>query len=308
MANEFSYGGQAVIEGVMMRGRGHVAIACRRADNEIVLQEEPVLSWLTRIPMLRWPMLRGMVVLIESLVLGIRALNFSASVFAGEEAEELGPKEMALTMIMAFAMTAGLFIGVPALVARLVEGHVGSNLVLNLIEGGVKVTMFVLYILAISLMPDIRRVFQYHGAEHKAINCYEAGLPLTVENVRRQSLIHTRCGTNFLLIVLLTSIAVFSFFGRPPFLLRILIHIAILPIVAGIAYEIIKRAAQPNAWWILKAIARPGMWLQRLTTRQPDDSQVEVAIRALDVVLAHDAAARPVRIAVGQAAHGRITG
>src|SRR5690606_39756085 len=167
----------------------------------------------------------------------------------------------------AVGLTVGLLVVLPAYVIRLIQDAIAHNVVLSLVEGLIKITVFALYILAIGQMPDVRRVFQYHGAEHKAINCYEAGLPLTVENVARQSIVHTRCGTNFILIVLFMSVFAFSFFGRPPFLERVLIHLLLMPVVAGLSYEIIRHAARDDAWPVVRWIATPGLWMQRLTTR-----------------------------------------
>jgi len=299
MAESFFYGGQAVIEGVMMRGRDSMAIAVRKQSGDIVIREDKLKSITKQFPFLKWPLLRGVVALVEAMVIGIRALNYSASQFAEEEEEELGAKEIALTMGLALVLTVGLFIVLPAFVINLLEEHVANNIALNIIEGAVKITVFILYIMAISFMSDIRRVFQYHGAEHKAINCYEAGDPLTVERVKAHSLIHKRCGTSFIIFVLLVSIFVFSFFGRPPFLLRVGLHLALLPVVAGISYEIIRLAGRKEAPWIIRVLSLPGMWTQRLTTREPADDQIEVAIRSLNVVLAHDQAkGEPVNVAV----------
>ncbi len=298
---EFFYGGQAVIEGVMMRGRQGLAIAVRGADGRIVLHEERLAPLARRFPVLRLPLLRGVAALIEATWIGIKALEYSAQQAASEEEpgaaggaapeKPLSAKEMGLAMALAFAVTIGLFVVVPALVVRLIQAYVASNVLLNLIEGLVKITLFLGYIGAISFMEDIRRVFQYHGAEHKAINCLEAGEPLTVANVARHSKIHKRCGTSFILFVLLISILLFSFFGRPPFLQRVLIHLALLPVVAGLSYEVIRQAGRKGAWAIFHWLSVPGMWTQLLTTREPDESQIEVAIRALQAVLAADNAA-----------------
>lgn len=287
MAKGFSYGGQAVIEGVMMRGATGIAIAVRKASNDIIVREEALQSWVQRYPLLRLPLIRGVLALIETMVIGLRSLSFSASEYAEGEGEELGFKELALTLIVAFAFTVGLFIVLPALVIRFLQSSIDSNVVLNLVEGAVKVGFFLAYIIAISGLRDIRRVFEYHGAEHKTIHCYEAGQELTVANVRRFSTLHPRCGTNFILLVLLTSVFVFSFFGRPPFLQRILIHLGLLPVVAGLSYEIIKLAGKHK---LVQVLVYPGLLLQKLTTREPDDSQLEVAISALQAVLARDQA------------------
>lgn len=288
VAESFFYGGQAVIEGVMMRGQKSLAIAVRKANGEIVTKEEAISSVTQRFPFLKWPLVRGSVALIEAMVIGIKALNYSASQFAEEEEEQLGAAEIAVTLAVSLLLTVGLFIVLPAFIIRMIDAHVESHIVLNVIEGGLKIGFFIAYVAAISLMKDIRRVFQYHGAEHKAINCYEAGDPLTVENVRSHSLIHKRCGTSFIIFVLMVSIFIFSFFGRPPFVLRVLLHLALLPVVAGISYEIIRLAGRKQSPWIIQVLSKPGMWTQRLTTREPDDQQIEVAIRSLSAVLSRD--------------------
>jgi len=284
-SKRFSYGGQAVIEGVMMRGRRTMAIAVRNNNRDIVLNEETLQPLADKYPFLGWPIIRGAVSLVETLVVSIKALNYSASVIAEDEGEELGTKELVLTMAMALLLTVGIFIVLPAFLLRFVQSHITSNVLLNVVEGLIKITLFVSYIALISQMADIRRVFQYHGAEHKTINCYEQGEELTLNNVRKHSPIHARCGTNFILIVFFTSIFIFSFFGRPPFLIRVLTHLAILPLVAGLSYEVIKLAGKKNANPLVRAVAKPGLLLQKLTTREPDDDQIMVAIRSLEAVL-----------------------
>src|SRR5690606_29082137 len=205
--------------------------------------------------------IRGAVALAEAMIIGIRALNFSAAQATGEEEQPLTAKELGLSLILAIGLTVGLFVVLPAYLIRIIQDLIAHNVVLNLVEGIIKITVFTLYILAIGRMPDVARVFQYHGAEHKAINCYEAGLPLTVDNVAKQSIVHTRCGTNFILIVLFMSVFIFSFFGRPPFLERVAIHLLLLPVVAGLSYEIIRHAARDNAWSLVRWIATPGLWM-----------------------------------------------
>ncbi|NMB11306.1 MAG: DUF1385 domain-containing protein [Firmicutes bacterium] len=292
MSQRFSYGGQAVIEGVMMRGRHSLAIAVRRNDG-VVLHEENLTPWAQRYPILGWPLIRGSVALIEAMVMGVRSLSFSASQFAEEEEAELTTKEMVLTIGFAFLLTVGLFIALPAYVVRLVQAGIKSNIVLNIVEGLIKIGFFLLYVIGISFMQDIRRVFEYHGAEHKTINCYEAGEPLNVENVAKYTTVHRRCGTNFMLIVFFTSIFVFSFFGRPPFVERVLLHLALLPLVAGLSYELIRLAGRPNPPFWVEALAAPGLLLQKLTTRDPDAHQIEVAIEALETVLRKDESLMP---------------
>ena len=206
-------GGQAVIEGVMMRGRRGMAIAVRTPKNDINLHEERLQSLSSRYPILKRPIIRGTVALIESLTLGMRSLNHSASVAAEGEGEELSTKELVLTVALAVALTVGLFIMFPAFIVRIIQERVASNILLNLLEGLVKITVFVGYIVAIGFFPDIRRVFEYHGAEHKAINCLESGQELTVDNAKGHTTIHARCGTNFLLIVFFTSVFLFSFWS-----------------------------------------------------------------------------------------------
>ena len=287
MSKRFSYGGQAVIEGVMMRGRQSLAIAVRRNDG-MVFHEEDLAPWAQRYPVLGWPLVRGTVALLEAMIMGVKSLSFSASQFAEEEEEELTTKDMVLTMGFALLLTVGLFIALPAYIIGLVQNSVHNNIALNLIEGLIKTSFFVLYILGISFMPDIRRVFEYHGAEHKTINCYEAGEPLLVDNVAKYTTVHRRCGTNFMLIVLFTSVFVFSFFGRPPIVQRILLHLALLPLVAGISYELVRLAGRPNPPFWVEIVAAPGLLLQK-----PDAEQIEVAIEALQVVLRKDESVLP---------------
>lgn len=281
-----TYGGQAVIEGVMMKGRNHIATAVRRSAGDIIVESREITPWSKRFPILKYPILRGALALVEAMVVGIKALSFSASQFAEEEDVELSTKDMVLMILFAFGISILFFVVLPAYAIRYVEAHIQYNVFLNLVEGLIKVSIFLGYVAAIGLMPDIRRVFQYHGAEHKTIHAYEAGEELTVENVQKYSTLHPRCGTNFIFIVLLVSVFVFSFFGRPPFLERVLIHIAILPLVAGISYEVLKQAGKKEPLWIFRVLALPGLWLQKLSTRPPSDDQVEVAIRSLQEVLA----------------------
>lgn len=286
--SKFNYGGQAVIEGVMMRGQFSSAIAVRKMDQTISVLEQDLKPWSDRFPILKKPILRGAFALVETMIMGIKSLNYSASEY-GEEEEQLTTKELVFTMGFALVLTVALFIVLPAFLLSFVQSYISSNIILNLVEGLIKISFFVLYIVGISWMEDIKRVFAYHGAEHKTINCYEADQELTVENVAKHSRVHARCGTNFLLIVLFTSVFVFSFFGRPPFFQRILIHLAIMPLVAGLSYELIRKAGQKDCHPIFRWLARPGMLLQALTTKEPDQGQIEVAIQALQTVLSKDA-------------------
>ena len=276
-------GGQAVIEGVMMRGFGKVATAVRAPSGNIEVEVKPVKSISDRYPILKKPFLRGSVSLIESLFLGLNSLSYSARM-AGDEDEQLSDKEMEGTIILAIALASILFIAIPTGAAKIFNDITEDPIFLNLMEGVLRLIIFLAYIIAISQMKDIKRVFQYHGAEHKTIFCYEADLPLTVENVQKFPRLHPRCGTAFLLIVMLVSIFVFAFLGWPDLWLRILSRILLLPVIAGISYEIIRGAAcSTNP--IMKMAIMPGLWLQYLTTRPPDDSMVEVAIASLEAVL-----------------------
>lgn len=276
-------GGQAVIEGVMMRAPGKVATAVREPGGKIAVETKTVNSISDRYPILKKPMLRGTVTLIESLVLGIRSLSYSAKM-AGEEDEQLSDKEMAMTIAVAFLLASVLFIAIPTGAAKIFHFITEDPFFLNLMEGFLRLFIFLGYIWGISRMKDIRRVFQYHGAEHKTIFCYEAGLPLTVENVQKFPRLHPRCGTAFLLIVMLVSIFVYAFLGWPELWLRIVSRIVLLPVVAGISYEII-RVAGCSTNPIVHAAILPGLWLQYLTTRPPEDEMVEVAIESLKAAL-----------------------
>jgi len=279
------YGGQAVIEGVMMRGPARMAIAVRRPDGEIAIRQEPVGSVVQRYPILKLPIVRGMVALVETLSMGISALMYSANQAMPDE-EQLTKKEMALTSTLGFAIAIGVFVVVPTLITNWVKGWAVGSAVVNIVEGVMRLGMFVGYLWLISLMKDIQRVYQYHGAEHKVINTYESGDPLTVEAVRPHSREHKRCGTSFLLYVVVISILVFSLFSIPNVWMRIFSRLALMPVVAGISFEVIRFMGRNNSG-LTAALSRPGMWLQGLTTREPDDSQLEVAIAAFETARGH---------------------
>lgn len=274
-------GGQAVIEGVMMRSPRWTSTAVRRPGGAIDAFTEQRISPLLQLPWLRLPVARGVVALYEALTIGIRALLLSANAAMGEDVP-LTRRQVAVTVATGLAVAVGLFFILPAALIRILDRYFGSVYTLNLAEGLLRVVILVGYVAGIGRLPDVTRVFAYHGAEHKAVNAYEAGAPLQVDAVRVFSRLHPRCGTSFLLIVMVVAIVVFSFLGRPPLLLRLASRIALIPIVAGISYEII-RAGTRTAW--LRPLVLPGLWLQRLTTRDPDDRQVEVAVRALREVV-----------------------
>jgi uncharacterized protein YqhQ len=288
-------GGQAVLEGVMMRGPSNWAVAVRKPDGDIAHVHQPISSPMARHRLWRLPVVRGVIALGESLAIGFRALAISANYAAQEEREgELGPEGEPPTeltrsqLIFAFAIAIGfavlLFKVSPALLTDWI-GIKGTGQFV-IIEGLIRVGIFVLYLTVISLLPDLRRVFQYHAAEHKAINAYEAGEELEPETVQRHSLIHPRCGTAFLLWVMVIAIFVFAFFGRPAWYWLIATRILLLPVIAGIAYELIRFAGKHTDNTYLMALLAPGLWLQRLTTREPSLDQIEVSIRALQQVLA----------------------
>lgn len=282
MKNKPSIGGQAVIEGVMMRGPKLIATAVREPSGTITVRTEELTSITDRYPILKKPMLRGVVALVESLIYGLKALSFSAQA-AGEEGEELSNKEIALTMLFSLGLAIVLFVIIPTYAAKYIHSAVTDATLLNLLEGLLRLVIFLAYIAGISMMKDIQRVFQYHGAEHKTIHAYEAGVPLDVAHVQTFSTLHPRCGTNFLLIVMIVSIVMFAFLGWPDLWLRIVSRIVLMPVVAGVAYEIIRFAGRSDSKWVAYAIL-PGLWLQKLTTRQPSDDQVEVAIQSLEAV------------------------
>ena len=281
---KLSVGGQAVIEGVMMRGPGRIAVAVRKADGEIAVDAKPASSISDTYTILKKPFLRGVVSLVESLMYGMKALSYSAQA-SGEEDENMGDAEMAGTIAFSVALAIGLFVVLPTSAMKLLQLIGVPAFLLNICEGLLRLGIFLTYIWAISRQKDIQRVFQYHGAEHKTIYTYEHGLPLRVENVRPFSTLHPRCGTNFLMIVMLISIFIFAFLGWPSLWERILSRILLMPVVAGISYEIIRFAGKHmDKPWVRTAIL-PGLCLQKLTTREPDDDQIEVAIASLKAVL-----------------------
>ena len=272
-------GGQAVIEGVMMRSPKTIATAVRTPSGEITVKKEAIRSISERFPILKKPFLRGTVALVESLIYGMKSLSYSAQA-AGEEEEQLSSWQMALTMAVSVLLAIVFFLVIPTYAAKFIPGVTDSAFRLNVVEGILRLIIFLSYIKAISMTADIRRVFEYHGAEHKTIWTYESGEELTVENVMRHTRLHPRCGTNFLLIVMVVSIFVFAFLGWPIFIERVLSRIVLMPVVAGISYEMIRLAGRTTNP-VIQTIFRPGLWLQYLTTREPHPDQIEVAIEAM---------------------------
>lgn len=282
MKRPCQYGGQAVIEGVMMRGARHYAIAVRKSPEEVIVHEEAFGSISGRHRFFKLPLIRGVVALFESFILGYRSLNFSANQFMEEEGEkELSPLEMTFMMILAFGIAIVFFIALPLGLRNLAGPVVKSVFYQNVLEGIIRLFVLVIYILSVSRIKEIKRVFAYHGAEHKTIFTYEAKEELTVENARNKSTLHPRCGTSFLLFVVVVSAIVFSFLKADTFLIRFAYRILFLPIVAGLSYELIKFSGRHQDFFLWRWMSLPGLWLQKLTTREPDDSMLEVAIAAL---------------------------
>ena len=280
---EPTFGGQAVMEGVMMRGKNGVCVAVRRQDGAISLHSNSPSLLSERHRIFRLPVLRGSAAFVDTLAIGLDALMYSAHE-SGEE-EEISRGAMGFSMVLGILLAIGLFILLPTVLTRFVLSFVSlSPFLSNLVEGAIRIAIFFSYITAVSVIPDMKRFYQYHGAEHKTIFCFEAGKPLTVENARQQSCLHPRCGTAFLLIVMVTSILVFSFFGWPNMWIRLGTRLLLLPLVAGLAYEVIRASARSNhPLW--RVVTWPGLMLQKATTREPDDSQIEIAIAALQGVL-----------------------
>ena len=287
-------GGQAVIEGVMMRSLTGYSVAVRQPNGEVAIKKDKLASIARKYPFLKIPVLRGSVVLIQSLILGMRALNYSASV--ASENEE-GEKEMsnwavAGSMLFALLLGVGVFILAPLGLTNLIRHTIApgmGNLAYNVIDGVIRALFFFIYIFSISFMDEIRRVFQYHGAEHKTVYTFEANEDLTVENARKKSTLHPRCGTSFLMFVMAISILVFSLVpSTMPFAVKFLARVVLIPLIAGLAYEVIRFSARHLDSAACRMLIRPGLWLQRITTKEPDDKQLEVAIMALETALAYD--------------------
>ena len=289
-------GGQAVIEGVMMRTPTAWAVAVRRPDGRISTVVEDDRSVAVRHPVLRWPVVRGVVALGESLVIGMRALSLAARLASsdhegdGAEGSEIGRREIVVALVVAVVFSIAFFKVVPGVVASLLP--IDGTVLFVLVEGLIRVALFVGYLLFLTLLPDLRRVFEYHAAEHMALNALEAGEPLTAEAAARHSRIHLRCGTAFLLWVMVIAIIVFAFVGRPSLPLLIASRIVLVPVIAGLAYEVIRLAGRYGANPLVHAVLQPGLLLQRLTTRRADAEHLEVAVAALAAVLEREDANR----------------
>ena len=290
-------GGQAVLEGIMMKNKEQYAVAVRKPNGEIEVEVEHYYGIVHGSKILNIPFVRGIFQFVDSLILGMRSLSFSASFYEDEEAKETAADKVfnkvfkdkaekvfnGLVMLFSLALAIGIFMVLPYYIISLFEGYIRSASFMAVLEGVLRILIFVGYVLAISLMKDIRRVYMYHGAEHKCINCIEKGAPLTVKEVMRCSKQHKRCGTSFLLFVMLVSVILFFFIRVDNPVYRVLIRIALIPVIAGISYEIIRLAGKSNNI-LVRIISAPGMWLQGLTTKEPDESMVEVAIAAVEAV------------------------
>jgi uncharacterized protein YqhQ len=279
-------GGQAVLEGVMMRGVSTWAVAVRKPDGEIAITSEPFVSVLKRHRFYRLPLVRGVVALVESLKIGLQALGISTNAQLEEEDEKISGGAWAGTVAFSLALAIGIFFLLPVGITSIFKSSIPSGIEFVLIEKAIRITIFIGYLWGISQIKDLQRVFEYHGAEHKTISCYEAAMPLTPENAQRFSRLHPRCGTSFLLIVMIVALFVFAPLGKPAWYILFSSRIIGIPIVAGIAFEIIKLFGKYRSKRWARALMWPGMQLQKLTTRPPNLEQLAVAIAALEAVLA----------------------
>jgi len=277
---KYNYGGQAVIEGVMIRGRTSVVTAVRRPGGEVITDVKPLPS-LTTNRMRRMPLLRGVVILIEAMVLGIKSLLYSANIAMEEEEEEIPTKAIWGMIASAVILVVVLFFIAPLFLTKLANNYIPNTVVFHIVEGVIRLAIFIAYLKLISLLPDIKRVFTYHGAEHKTVNAYEAGVPMEVEAIKPYSKAHVRCGTSFLFLVLVIAIFVFSFVGRDILWLMIGARIVLIPVIMGLGYEVIYFGARHTNNWLMKIVLAPGLLMQKMTTGEPDDRQLEVAIAAM---------------------------
>ena len=300
LVHKTTIGGQALIEGVMMRGPDVLAIAVRKPNNEIELKISKLNTLAMRHKIFRIPFLRGMISLIEPLTMGTKALMYSAEFFEDEEPlakeswtqkifkDKAGDVEIFLALVTSIILSVGIFMVLPSLLTNIIKGSVTNSIVLNLFEGLIRIIVFMIYVIWVSKLKDVRRVFEYHGAEHKTIHCYENGEELTVENVKKYPILHPRCGTSFLFMVMIVSIFVLSFFGWPNPLLRVLIRILMFPVIAGISYEINRFIGRSSSKFFYY-LAVPGLMIQKLATvKEPDGEQIEVAIESLLAVIPKD--------------------
>ena len=275
-----AFGGQAVIEGVMIRSRKHMVICVRQQNGGILTKTEEVVSPSERYRVLRVPFVRGILAMFEALYLGVRGLFFSADAVLEEEGEKFTYKDIALTIVMTLALTS-FFIAVPFLLTTLLRL---TGVIFNIVEAVVRLAIFLIYLKLVSLWGDFKRVLQYHGAEHKAINTYEAGVALNLTNAKRFSILHPRCGTSFIFIVMLISILLFSIMPDLGFFARLAYRVILIPVIAAVSYEILKFSDRHKDSKLVRILVMPGLGMQRLTTREPDDDMIEVALKAVNEV------------------------
>lgn len=278
-------GGQALIEGVMMRHGNKIAAAVRGPDKEIVFREQYYIPLTIRFKILGFMFIRGFVTLLEMMIIGMKNLLFSSEIALTEQEEKPPGWQLAVSMMISFGMAVSFFIILPAYCFSLLSSVIASTVVLNILEGSIRLGMFLCFLGTTLLMEDMRRVFMYHGAEHKTVFAWEHGQELTVDTVRNYSTRHPRCGTSFLLVVMVVSILVFSLLGRPDFVHRVIYKLMLLPVVAGISYEVIRFTGKHQGWAWVHVLSWPGLQLQKITTREPTDDQLEVAIAAMKKVI-----------------------
>ena len=291
---KFHYGGQAVMEGVMIRGRTSLVTAVRRPGGDIITNVRELPSF-TSGRLRRWPLVRGVVILIEAMVLGIQSLFFSANVAMEEEEEEIPARAIWIMMAIGIALAVALFFLAPLFLTNLIDRYLLSknSPAFFVIEGVIRLAIFIIYLKLISYLPDIKRVFTYHGAEHKTVNAYEAGVPMEVAAIKKYGTAHVRCGTSFLFLVLIIAIIVFAFVGHQVQWLMILSRIVLIPVIMALGYEVIYFGARHTGNWFVKIILAPGLFLQAFTTGEPDDKQLEVAIAAMNKAIEIDGADKP---------------
>ncbi len=294
---KFNYGGQAVIEGVMIRGRTSMVTAVRRPNGEIATEVKPLPS-ATRSKARRIPLVRGVIVLIEAMVLGIQSLMHSANVSLEEEDVKLSRGAIVGMMLVSLVLVVVLFFMAPLFLTGWLNNYIPNSLVFTIVEGVIRLAIFLGYLKVISYMKDIKRVFTYHGAEHKAVNAYEAGVPMEVDAIKSYSRAHVRCGTSFLFFVLVIAIIVFTFVGRQDLWLMVVSRIVLIPVIMGLGYELIYFGAKHTKNWFMKIVLAPGLWLQAMTTGEPDDKQLEVAIAAMNKAVEVDQAEEAAREAL----------
>jgi uncharacterized protein YqhQ len=295
---KYNYGGQAVIEGVMIRGRTTVVTAIRRPGGDIAVNAKPVPP-ANKSRLRRIPFVRGVIVLVEAMVLGINSLMYSANVALEEEQEELSGRALWGMIASGAVLVVAIFFIAPLFLTKLVNSLLPNSITFMIVEGVIRLAIFIAYLKIISFMPDIKRVFTYHGAEHKTVNAYEAGVPMQVEPIKVYSRAHVRCGTSFLFLVLVVAIVVFSLVGRQVLWLMVLYRIVLIPVIMGLGYEMIYFGARHTGNWFVKIILAPGLWLQSLTTGNPDDKQLEVAIAAMNKAVEIDDAEEAASAAAG---------